>query len=93
MEFVAARDFRTNPGDVWKKLKENRKLIITNNGKPIALLSDIEGGDLESELRAQAIADMAVSISKLREQARRSGADRMTEKEIEAEIQAARKGR
>ena len=42
MEFITVRDLRIHSAETWEKLREQGKLILTNNGKPIAILSDVE---------------------------------------------------
>ena len=41
MKFVTVRDFRIRPGEVWKNLEKDEEVIITSNGKPIAMLTGI----------------------------------------------------
>ena len=48
MKFVSVRDFRISIGDIWKQLKIDKDIIITSNGKPIAILNPVEGENLES---------------------------------------------
>ena len=91
MEFVASREFRINPGKVWKMLKDLHKLIITSNGKPIAMLSDIEGRNLEENIKAEAMAECAMAVTKLREHALKKGLDALSEEDVEKEIARARK--
>ncbi|MDD5675567.1 MAG: hypothetical protein PHC61_15460 [Chitinivibrionales bacterium] len=93
MDLVAVREFRINPGKVWRRLKRNGKMVVTSTGRPIALLTDIQGSTLEDELRVDALARGAVAVSKLREQAQKLGTSRLLPEEIEAEIIKSRKNR
>jgi hypothetical protein len=93
MDSVAVREFRVNPGKVWKKLAKSGRMIVTSTGKPIALLTDITGSSLEQELRIDALARGAAAVSKLREHAQKRGISRMPEKEILSEIKKSRKSR
>ncbi len=52
MKFVTVRDIRTTPAKIWKSLPEEQELILTNNGKPIALITPIGENDLEQTLSA-----------------------------------------
>jgi antitoxin (DNA-binding transcriptional repressor) of toxin-antitoxin stability system len=83
METIAVRDFRVNPGKVWRRLKKSGRMIITSTGKPIALLTDIKGNSVEEEVRVDAFARGAVAVSKLREHAQKQGLSRMRPREIE----------
>ncbi len=91
MEFLAVRDFRIKPGKIWKKLKKSKKMIVTSNGKPIAMLTDIAERDLEDELRAGDIAKGILALSKIRKNAKDKGLDKMGINEINEEIKEARK--
>jgi hypothetical protein len=91
MEFIAVRDFRIRPGKIWKKLKKSKRMLITSNGKPVAMLTDMEGKDLEEELRADSIAKGILALSKMREHAKEKGLNKLKMKEITKEINSARK--
>lgn len=93
MEFVSVRDLRIQPGQVWKRLSETGELIITSNGKPIALLSGITDATLEQTLTALRRARAQVAVSQLRAAAQARGIDKMTRTEINAEIKSARRSR
>src|SRR3990172_6749742 len=93
MEFVSVRDLRIQPGQVWKRLAETGELVITSNGKPIALLSGVTDATLEQTLTALRRARAQVAGSQLRASAHARGADKMATAEIDAEIKAARKAR
>jgi antitoxin (DNA-binding transcriptional repressor) of toxin-antitoxin stability system len=93
MEFVSVRELRVQPGQVWKRLSESNELVITSNGKPIALLSGVTHETLEQTLAALRRARAQVAVSQLRASARARGASKMTSTQIDAEIKAARKAR
>ena len=52
MKFITVRDLRTSPAKVWKTLPEEKEMVITNNGRPIALLTPITDANLEETIRA-----------------------------------------
>jgi antitoxin (DNA-binding transcriptional repressor) of toxin-antitoxin stability system len=90
MEFITVRDLRTRPGQIWDKLREQRDLILTSNGRPIAVLSHIEEGGVEETLASLRRARAQAALSRLRADAAAQGLDRLSADEIEAEIAAAR---
>ncbi len=92
MEFIPARDLRVQPGEVWRRLREKRDLIITSRGQPIALLIDV-AGDVEATLTAVRRARAQMAASQMRQTAQAQGLDRLTADEIDAEIQATRQER
>lgn len=90
MEFYTVRDFRTTPKTIWENLSANGEVVITNNGKPTALLLDITDGNLEETLKAVRQAKAMIAFNSMRIKAAESGF--MDEERIEAEIAAARRG-
>ena len=46
MNFFTARDLRTIPKSVWQALVSSGEVVITNNGRPMALMVDLSGKDL-----------------------------------------------
>jgi hypothetical protein len=81
---------RTTPRSVWEDLSEDGEVVITNNGKPTALLFDIGDGDLEETLKAVRQAKAMIAFNSMRAKAAEKGF--LSEEEIEAEIAAARRG-
>jgi hypothetical protein len=90
MNFYTVRDLRTTPRSVWEDLSEDGEVVITNNGKPTALLFDIGDGDLEETLKAVRQAKAMIAFNSMRAKAAEKGF--LSEEEIEAEIAAARRG-
>ena len=44
MNFYTVRDLRTTPKNIWENLATDGEVVITNNGKPTAILFDIADG-------------------------------------------------
>jgi antitoxin (DNA-binding transcriptional repressor) of toxin-antitoxin stability system len=64
MKFISVRDFRMSSAKIWKTLTEEQEMVITNNGRPIALLTLLSDKTLENTLSAirQAKAINAVKL-------------------------------
>jgi antitoxin (DNA-binding transcriptional repressor) of toxin-antitoxin stability system len=90
MEFITVRDLRTRPGQIWDRLRQQRDLILTSHGRPIAVLSHIDEGGVEETLTSLRRARAQAALSRLRADAAAQGLDRLSADEIEAEIAAAR---
>ena|SRR3990167_4114407 len=90
MEFVTVRDLRIHTGKVWEKLEEKKDLIITSNGRPMAIMTEISGDTLEATLNAVREARGRGAIRQMRRDALQKGLDKLSEKEIEAEIKQTR---
>ena len=93
MKFITVRDIRTSPAQIWKQLPEEQEMVITNNGRPIALLTPITDQSLEQTLSAVRRARAMAAVQNMQKRARDLGLDRMTDDEIDEEISAARRER
>ncbi|PKM42574.1 MAG: prevent-host-death protein [Firmicutes bacterium HGW-Firmicutes-8] len=91
MQFYTVRDLRTHPREVWEKLAETHEVIITNNGKPTALMIEIDDENLEDVLASVRQSMAMRAVNKLRLSSIRSGKAEMTIDEIDAEISKVRK--
>ena len=91
MRFVSVRDLRLKPGDVWKLAKQEKDLIITSNGRPVAILTGINEENLEEELDAIHRARALVALESMHKDSVIKGTDRISSQEIELEIDAVRK--
>ena len=93
MKFIPSRDFRLRPGEVWADLARERELVVTSHGRPVAILMPVTGENLESKLRMIRSAQLQETIRRMQRRSVAKGRDRITMKEIDAEIAKARKGR
>jgi antitoxin (DNA-binding transcriptional repressor) of toxin-antitoxin stability system len=93
MKFITVRDIRTSPAQIWKQLPDEQELVITNNGKPIALLTPISDDTLEQTLSAVRRARAANALRRMQQASRDQGLDRLTEEEIESEIRDFRRNK
>lgn len=93
MKFVTVRDFRIRPGSVWEILQENKEVVITSNGKPIALLTGVSDINFDETLKALRRAKAELALSKMRAVSLEKGLTSLSKKEIEAEIKSVRKAR
>jgi antitoxin (DNA-binding transcriptional repressor) of toxin-antitoxin stability system len=78
---------------VWKALPEEQEIVITNNGKPIALLTPLTDTDLEDTLTSVRRARAINAVKKMQAVAVAEGISDMTMEDIDQEIQAYRKTR
>jgi antitoxin (DNA-binding transcriptional repressor) of toxin-antitoxin stability system len=91
MKFITVRDLRTSPAQVWKDLPEEQEMVITNNGKPIALLTPISDTNLEDTLATIRRARAINAVKSLQQISLENKNNELTDEEIEAEIKATRK--
>jgi len=90
MKFYTVRELSNNTKAVQETIKSEGEAVITNNGKPWALMVDISDSDLFNTITMMRRAKAASAISQLRKDAVSSGKADMTLDEINAEIKASR---
>ena len=90
MKFITVRDLRTTPARIWKDLPIEQEMIITNNGKPIALLTPVNDADIEDTLSAVRKARAMNAINKMQFSSLKNNLSNMSANEIEKEIKAVR---
>jgi prevent-host-death family protein len=93
VKFVTVRDLRGRPGQVWKKLAEERELVLTSNGKPIAILTSISEDSLEETLAALRRARLAETIRSIQKESKKRLPRGLSLARINAEIAAVRSKR
>ena len=93
MEFVPYRVLRNQPSELRKKLDEKGELVVTVDGEPLAIMLQIPKGSLEdlvlllSQVRAQ------LAAANIREQARKSGLNKMTVEQANVLVKKTRAAR
>lgn len=93
MKFVSVRDIRLKPGEVWKLSKKEKELIITSNGRPVAILIGTNEDSFEEELETIQRARALRALDAIHRKSILKGTARISNKEIDKEISAVRKGR
>ena len=88
MDFLSVRELKTSSANIWNKLSKDGKMVITNNGKPTALMLDISNADLEETLLTLRQAKAMRLFNSMQAEAKKRGY--LSEEEINAEIKAAR---
>jgi antitoxin (DNA-binding transcriptional repressor) of toxin-antitoxin stability system len=93
MKFISVRDLRGKSAELWKELPAQREVVVTSNGRPIAILSAVSESNLEESLSAIRQARAAEAVMSLQRRSVEEGTDSITMEEIDAEIKAVRKKR
>ena len=91
MRFLSVRDLRTASRRVWSKLAEEKEMVLTSNGRPIAILAAVDETRVEETLSALRRARAMLAVDELQRRSAERGADRLTDGEIAAEIEAVRR--
>jgi antitoxin (DNA-binding transcriptional repressor) of toxin-antitoxin stability system len=93
MKFISVRDLRGNSAAIWRDLPDEGEMIITSNGRPVALLSSVDESDVEESLTAFRRARVERAIADLQRASVAQGTDTLSMDAIELEIMDARKTR
>jgi antitoxin (DNA-binding transcriptional repressor) of toxin-antitoxin stability system len=93
MKFISVRDLRGKSAEVWKELPAEREVVVTSNGRPIAILSAVSESNLEESLSAIRQARASEAVMSLQRRSVEKGTDSIAMEEIDAEIKAVRKKR
>ena len=93
MQFISVRDLRSKSAQIWQRLKKEKEVIITSNGKPIAVLAPIMQGNLEESLKLIRKVRAIMAVDSLQENSLKRGLGKMSAEDINAEIAQVRKNR
>jgi len=93
MKFVSVRDLRGRSAEIWRELPDEREMVITSNGRPVAILAAVNESNLEESLAAFRQARAIDAVAALQRRSVATGVDALSADEIEAEISAVRKAR
>lgn len=93
MNFMTVNELKS-PRKLKERLTRDKEILLTSNGKPMAVLLNIdEGEDTDDFLKAARMARSELALRKIREAARSSGSSQMNVTDIEKVIARVRKGK
>ena len=93
MKLISVRDLKTKSSQVWKDLPDQKEMVITSNGRPIAILSSVNENNMEQVLSAFRQARAIEAVTSIQYESVRKGTDKITLEEINNEINAVRSKR
>jgi len=93
VRFISVRDLRGKSAEIWRELADEREMVVTSNGRPIAILAAVNEASLEASLRAFRRARAVGAVMELQRASVERGADEMAPAEVEAEIADVRRKR
>lgn len=89
MRYLSSRDLRNTPGVLRDQVRDE-DLVLTANGRPVAVVVGVDDGDIEETLAVIRQARAMRAVSRLRRGAAAAGVDALAEAEIQREIEAVR---
>jgi len=90
MEALSYRVIRNEPGRLQDSLNKEGIVLITKGGEPFALMVGLIEESFEDTLRLVTQLRAQQAVASMRAQARQRGLDRLTQEQIQAEIDTAR---
>ena len=93
MKFLSIRDLKSKSSQIWQELSDQKEMIITSNGRPIALLSSINENNLEQVLTAFRRARATDAVASIQYESIQKETDSLSMNEIDAEILSVRSKR
>jgi prevent-host-death family protein len=91
MRFLSVREMRAQSAELWKTLATEKEIVLTNHGKPTAIVTSVDEANFESTLMAIRRQRGKDALARIQAASVRNGTDKMTLAEINAEIDAARR--
>ena len=88
MNFYSIRDLRTESKSMWADLARGDEVILTNNGRPSAIMIDIPEGSFDEVVQAVRQAKAMIALNNMRQRVAREGFK--SDDEIEALVNEAR---
>lgn len=93
MKFLNVRDLRGNSARVWRELPNEKEMVVTSNGRPVALLTAVDQSTVEQSLSAWRRVRTTQAISDIQRESVRKGTDQLSMTDIDTEIKRVRQGR
>jgi antitoxin (DNA-binding transcriptional repressor) of toxin-antitoxin stability system len=93
MKFLNVRDLRGKSSQILKDLSKEKEMIVTSDGKPIAILASVTEANLENSLSAFRKARAIDAVVSLQRRSLEQGTDNISAVEINKEIKAVRNKR
>jgi antitoxin (DNA-binding transcriptional repressor) of toxin-antitoxin stability system len=93
MRFITIRDLRSKSAQIQRDLPKEKEMVLTSNGKPIAILTATSANRFEESLAMIRQVRAMEAVDLMQRRSMETGTDRMSLKEINKEIAAVRKER
>ncbi len=86
MKFMSAREFRVNVGQMRRDLERDEEVVLTANGRPLAIVSSVCPDVFDLELKAIRSARAKVALERIRASAEQAGTQDLSPSEIDSVI-------
>ncbi len=93
MKFLSVRDLRGNSATVWRELPDVGEMVVTSNGRPVAVLTPVDEGNVEESLADWRRIRANRAVAAIQQASVRRGTSRLSMKDIDAVISKSRRAR
>ena len=91
MQMIASRELCSKPGAVWSKLAAEGSIVVTRDGRPIAIVTPTSPETMIEDFQEIAFSQARRAVRNLRASSSKTNLASLSLEDIESEIQAARK--
>jgi prevent-host-death family protein len=91
MRFITARELRSSSANLWEELVNEKEIVVTLNGRPVALLTPVDDSNFDESLQEVRRAKALSLVRQLQLKSMAAGTDKITLDEINKEIRQARR--
>ena len=93
MQFVTVRNLRNKPAQIRQALLAEKDMVLTSNGKPFAIITAISEGVLEKSLAMMRRIRAENAVVSMQKHSAKIGTNKLSLKDVNVEITAARRNR
>ena len=93
MKFLSVRDLRTKSAQLWRELPVEKEMVITNNGRPVAIITAVNEESVGKSMAAWRQVRATQAVVSIQKESMVKGTDSITMDQIDAEIKEARRER
>lgn len=90
MQMIASRELSSKPGAVLSKVATEGAMVVTRDGRPMAILTPTSAESLVEDLQEIAFSQARRAVRNMRAAASEAGVSSLSLEEIDREIQAVR---
>lgn len=90
MNNVTTDELRSTSEAIWRRVAAGEEFVVTRAGQPIALLVRTDAETMHEQLRALRMVRFGEVVRRIQADAAASGANQITDEEIQAEIDTVR---
>lgn len=93
MKTISVRDLRSKSAQIWRELHREKDMVVTSKGRPVGVLSYASEASLERTLTNMRRARSMMGLLEMQVRSVKAGRDRLSSREINAEIDSVRRKR